>query len=168
MLLLFSCPVMSNSLPHHRVQHARPLCPSLSPKVCPGSCPLHQWRHPAMSYSDTVFSFSPQTFQASGAFPMSQLFASNTKMLEFQLQHQSFQWVFSVDFPRDWMVWSPCCPRDAQEASPTPQLEGISSLVLCLLYNPAIIIIGGHWEDQSFGYTDLCQQSNISAFQHTI
>ena len=35
-----------------------------------------------------------------------------TKILEFQLQQQSFQWVFRVDFPYDWLVWSPCCPRD--------------------------------------------------------
>ena len=39
-----------------------------------------------------------------------------TKILE--LQHQSFQWVFRIDFPQDWLVWSPCCPRDSQESSP--------------------------------------------------
>ena len=33
------------------------------------------------------------------------------KVLEFQLQHQSFQWIFRVDFLQDWLVWSPCCPR---------------------------------------------------------
>ena len=39
-----------------------------------------------------------------------------TKVLE--LQHQSFQWIFRVDFLSDWLVWSPCCPRDSQESSP--------------------------------------------------
>ena len=39
------------------------------------------------------------------------------KILDLQLQHQSFQWVFRVDFPKDWLVWSPCCPRDSQESS---------------------------------------------------
>ena len=42
------------------------------------------------------------------------------KVLELQLQHQSFQWIFRVDFLYDWLVWSPCCSRDSQESSPTP------------------------------------------------
>ena len=39
-----------------------------------------------------------------------------TKMLELQFQHQSFQWIFRVDFLEDWLVGSPCCPRDSQES----------------------------------------------------
>ena len=46
-------------------------------------------------------------------------------ILEFQLWHQSFQWIFRADLPEDWLVWSPCCPRDFQEFSPAPQFEGI-------------------------------------------
>ena len=67
------------------------------------------------------------------------------KTLEFQLQHQSFQQAFKVDFPWDWLVWS-CRPRDSQESSPAPQCEGISSLALCLLYGPALKIIHDHWK----------------------
>ena len=52
------------------------------------------------------------------------------KVLELQLQHESFQWIFRVDFLWDWLVWSPCCPRDSQESSPAPQFEGINSLAL--------------------------------------
>ena len=54
--------------------------------------------------------------------------------LEFQLQYQSFQWIFRVDFLYDWLVWSPCCPRDSQESFPAPQLKIINSLTLSLLY----------------------------------
>ena len=54
----------------------RPPCPSPSPRVCPSSCPLHQWCHPAISSSDTLFSFCLQSFPASGTFPMSWLFTS--------------------------------------------------------------------------------------------
>ena len=43
------------------------------------------------------------------------------KVLEIQLQPQSFQWIFRTDFLYDWLVWSPCSPRDSQESSPTPQ-----------------------------------------------
>ena len=40
------------------------------------------------------------------------------KVLELQLQHQSFQWIFRVDFLSDWLVWSPCRSGDSQESSP--------------------------------------------------
>ena len=51
-------------------------CPSPSPRVCPSSCPLHQWCHPTISTSVALFSFCLQSFPASGSFPMSWLFAS--------------------------------------------------------------------------------------------
>ena len=60
---------MSNSLWPHGLQHTQPPCPSLYPKVCPSSCPLHLWCHPAISSSNTLFSFCPQSFPASGTFP---------------------------------------------------------------------------------------------------
>ena len=47
------------------------------PEVCPSSCPLHQWCHPSVSSSDTLFSFCPQSLLASGIFPMSWLFTSD-------------------------------------------------------------------------------------------
>ena len=75
-LLLFSCPIMSSSLQPLELQHARLLCPSPSPEVCPSSCPLHWWCHPATSSSDALFSFCLQSFPASGTFQMSQLFTS--------------------------------------------------------------------------------------------
>ena len=61
------------------------------------------------------------------------------KVLELQLQHQSFQWIFRVDLLKNWLVWSPCCPRDSQESSPAPQLESVNSLVLRLLYAPNLM-----------------------------
>ena len=58
------------------------------------------------------------------------------KLLEFQIQHQSFHWIFRTDFLYDWLVWSPCSPRDSQESSPTPQFKNINSLVLSQLLHP--------------------------------
>ena len=58
------------------------------------------------------------------------------KVLE--LQHQSFQWIFRVDFLLDWLIWSPCCPRDSQESSPAPPFESLNSSVLSLLYGPTL------------------------------
>ena len=60
----------------HRLQHARLLCPALSPRVCSSSCPLSQWLYLTISSSATLFSFCLQPFPASGSFPMSQLFTS--------------------------------------------------------------------------------------------
>ena len=50
------------------------------------------------------------------------------KVLEFQLQHQSFQWLFRTDFLYHWLVWCPCSPKDSQESSPSPQFKSINSL----------------------------------------
>ena len=52
--LLISHPVMSNSLPPHVLQHTKPPCLSPFPEVCPSSCPLHPWYHPAISSSDAL------------------------------------------------------------------------------------------------------------------
>ena len=104
LLLLFRCLVMSNSLRPHRLQHARLPCPSLSPRVCSNSCPLSQWRHPAISSPVVPFSSCLQSFPASESFPMSQFYASGAKVLELQLQHQSFQWNPGlISFRMDWL-----------------------------------------------------------------
>ena len=72
----FSRSVVSNSLWHHGLQQARLPCPSPTPRACSNSCPSSQWCHPTISSSVIPFSSWPQSFQASGSFQMSQLFAS--------------------------------------------------------------------------------------------
>ena len=67
---------MSNFLHPHGLQHTRPLCPPLSPRVCSNSCSLNQCCYLTILSSATPFSFCLQSSQASGSFPMSQLFAS--------------------------------------------------------------------------------------------
>ena len=71
----FSHLVMSDSLWPHELQHIRPPCPSPTPGVHPTPCPLSRWCHPTISSSVIHFSSCPQSFPASGSFPMSQLFA---------------------------------------------------------------------------------------------
>ena len=58
------------------LQHARLPCPSPTPGVYPNSCPLSWWCHPTVSSSIVPFSSCPQSFPASGAFPVSRLFTS--------------------------------------------------------------------------------------------
>ena len=66
---------MSDSLQPHESQHARPPCPSPTPRVYSNSCPSSRWCHPAISSSVILFSSCPQSLPASESFPMSQFFA---------------------------------------------------------------------------------------------
>ena len=72
---------MSNSLLLHGLQHARFLCPWLSPRVCSNSCPLSQWYYLPISSSATHFSFYLKFFPASKSFPVSQFFASDEQSI---------------------------------------------------------------------------------------
>ena len=94
----FSHSVLSDSLRPHGLHHARPPCPSPTPAVYSNSCPLSQWCHPTISSSEIAFSSSPQSFLASGSFPWVSSSHQVAKVLEFQIQHQSFQWTFRTDF----------------------------------------------------------------------
>ena len=81
-------------------------CPSPSPGVCSDSCPLIRWCRSTISSSLIPFSSCLQSFPASGSFPMSWLFTSGAQSItEFQLQRQSFQWLFRVDFLSNSLVW---------------------------------------------------------------
>ena len=93
----FSHSVVSDSLRPLESQHARPPCPSPTPGVHSNSCPSSRWCHPAISSSVVPFSSCPQSLPASGSFPVSQLFTWGGQILEFQLQHQSFQWTPRTD-----------------------------------------------------------------------
>ena len=95
--MLFSYPVVSNPLWPHGLQHTRPPCPSPPPGICPSSCSLHQWYRPAVSSSNTLLSFCPQSFLASGTFPMSNLCASDDQNTGASGLASVLQWIFRVD-----------------------------------------------------------------------
>ena len=102
-----------------RTAARRASCPSPSPGVCPSSSPLSQWCHPTISSSVIPFSSCPQSFPASRSFPMSRLLEwPKYCSLSFSIVLSG---VFKVDFLKDWLLCSPCCPRGSQESSPTPQ-----------------------------------------------
>ena len=92
-IVQFSHSVVSDSLRAHGLQHARLPCPSPTPRAYSNSRPSSQWCHPTISSSAIYFSSCLQPFPASGSFPVSQFFASGG-----QLQHQSVQWMFRIDF----------------------------------------------------------------------
>ena len=97
----FSRSVVSGSLWPHEPQHTRPRCPSLTTGVHSYPCPSSRWCHPAISSSVIPFSSCPQSFPASGSFPMSQLFTSggqsiavsaSTSVLPMNTQDWSLGW----------------------------------------------------------------------------
>ena len=113
-----------------------------------------------------LFSFCLQSFPASGAFPMRRLSSQVVKVLELelQLQQQSFQRIFRVDF-LNWIDWFDLLAvQGSLKSPPAPQLESINSSVLSLLYAPTLTSIHDYWKNHSFDYTDLCWQNDIFAF----
>ena len=155
---------MSDSLQTHGQQQARLPCPSPTPRVYSNSCPLTWWCHPTISSPAIPFSSRLQSFPASGLFKWVSSSHHVARVLEFQLQHQFLQWIFRTYLLQDSLVWSPCCPRDSQESSPTPQFKSIESSMLSFLYSPTLTSIHGCWKDHSFDYMDFCWQSDVSAF----
>ena len=98
---------MSDCLQPHALQHIRLPCLWLSPGICQNSCSLSRWCHPTISSFVTLFASCPLSFPASGSLPTISSSCQVAKVLELQLQHQSFQWIFRVDFLKDW--WSFSC-----------------------------------------------------------
>ena len=97
---------------------------------------LPHWLSDAIQPSHPLSSSSPPTFNLSQNQGLFQWVSSShqvAKSLEFQLQHQSFQCIFRTDFLQDWLVWSPCSPRDSQESSPVSQFKSINSLAFSFL-----------------------------------
>ena len=94
----FSRSVMSNSLWPHILQHASPSCPSPTPGAYSNSCPSSLWYNPTNSSSVIPFSSCLQSFPGSGFFQWVSFSHHMAKVLELQLQHQYFQWIFRTDF----------------------------------------------------------------------
>ena len=93
----FSSSVTADSLQPHGLQHARPPCPSPTPRAYSNSCPLSWWCHRTNSFSIVPFSSCFQSFPASGFFPMSWLFASSRQSIGASAS-ASILWIFRVDF----------------------------------------------------------------------
>ena len=121
------CSVMSNSLWPHGRQHARLPCLSPSPGVCSNSCPLSWWCHPSILSSASLFSSCPQSFQASGSFPVSWLFTNC--------------WSFSISPSNEYSglisYRSDCFPSKIRNKGRLDDLKHSSSPVLLLVvYKP--------------------------------
>ena len=113
-------------VPHH--------LPELAQVHAHGIGDVMQPSHPLSPSSHSASNFC----QHQGLFQWVGSLCQVPKVLELQFQHQPFQSIFRVDFLYDWLVWSPCCPRDAQESPPAPQFESTNSSALSLLIRKAM------------------------------
>ena len=152
----------SLTLRPHGLKHTRLPCPSVSPRVCSNSCPLSQWsNHLILS----LLVLLPSVFPSIRVF-------SNESVLHIRWpKYWSFSFSISssneysgfISFRIDWVDLL-VVQGTIKGSSPVPQFESISSLVLNLLYGPILISIHDYWKNHSFDYTNLCRQSEISAF----
>jgi len=92
---------------------------------------------------------APNPSQHQGLFQWVNSSHEVAKVLEFQLQHHSFQRNPRADLPQNGLVGSPCSPRDSQKSSPTPQFKSINSSALSLLHSPTITSIHDHRKNHS-------------------
>ena len=138
-------------------------CVRLFATLWTAACPVHHqlpqstqthvhWVSDAIQPFHPLSSPSPPTFNLSQHHSLFQWVSYShqvDKVLEFQLQQRSFQWIFRTDFLWDGLVGSPCSPRDSQESSPTPPFKSINSSVLSFLHSPTLTSIHDHWKNHS-------------------
>ena len=161
LLLLCSQSVVFDSLQPHGLQHSRlPFFFTISRRL------LKLMSIEMVMPSDHLVLCHPLLLLPS-LFPSIKVFSSESglhvmaEVLELQLQHQSLQWIFKIDFLLDWLLWSPCSPRDS--------LRVFSNTTIWkhhhhLLYGLTLTSIYVCWKNHSFDCIDLCQKSDVSAF----
>ena len=160
----FSHSVVPNSLQSRGLQHARPPCPSPTPGIYSDSCPPSRWYHPTISSSVVPFSSYHQSVPVSGSFQMSQLHIRWPKYWSFS---------FSISSPNEysglipsWIGWF---DLPAVQGTLNNFLQH-HSLKASILQRFAFFMVqlsqfvNDCWKNHSFDYTDLCQQSNVTAF----
>ena len=155
----FSHSVASDSLRPHELQHTRPPCSSPTPGVYSNS-------------SSHLILCRPLLLLPS-ILPSIRVFSSESALCIRWPKYWSFSFNISPSNEEPGLIslgWtgSPCSPRDSQESSPAPQFKSISSSALNLLYSPTLTCIHDHWKNHSLDCTDLCWQSNVSAFSYTV
>ena len=136
------CNPMACSMPGLLVHHQLPE---------PTQTHIH-WVSDAIQPSHPLSSPSPPAFNLSQHQGLFQWVSSSHKMakvLELHLQHQSFRWIFRTDFLSDWLVGSPCSPRNSQESSRTLQFKGITFSALSFLYSLTLTSIHDCWKNHS-------------------
>ena len=160
----FSHSVVSDFLWPHRLQHARLSCLPPTPGACSNSCPSSRWCHPTISSSVVPFSSCPQSFPASGSFPMSQFFPSSGQSIGVSASTSVLP-INTQDcwFPLGLTGWILQSKQPLRVFSNTTvQKHQLFSTQLS--YGPTLTSVNDYWKTHCFDYMDLCWQTNVSAF----
>ena len=153
---------MSNSLQPHGLKHSRLLCPSLSPKVCSNSCPLSWWCDLFLLLLPPPSPFAFNLSQHQGLFQWVGSLHKVAKVLVFSISSSS-EYSGLISFWIDWLDLL-TVQGTLYSLLQHPQLKSINSSLLSLLYGPTFTPLYDYWKHHNSDYTDLCQQSDISAF----
>ena len=136
-----------------------------SPGACSNSCPSSWWCHPTISSFFVPFP-CPQSFSASGSFPVSQLFASGGQSIGASASASVLPKNIQGWFPLG-LTWFDLLAVQGTLKS-LLQFKSINSSLLSLLYGPTLTSVHDYWKNHSFDYTDFCRQSDVSAFEYVV
>ena len=164
LLLLFSHWVVSNSLWPHGLQHARLPCPLPSSRACSNLCALSWWCHPNISSFVVPFSSCLQSFLVSASFPMSWLFTSSGQSIEASASVSVFPMNIQGWFPLGLTGLISLLSEGLSRVFFGTTVQKFNSLAFRLLYGSTLTSIHDYWKNDSFDYTNLCQQSDASPF----
>ena len=162
-MLLFSCWFISDSLWPHGLQYARPPCLSLSSRVCPSSCPLNWWCCPIISSSATRSSPALSLFHYEGQ-PQWVGFWYLVAKVAPSASVLSMNILGLISFSIDWfdlLAVQGTLKSLLQHHSLATSILRHSAF---FMYGPTLTSIHDYWKDHSFDSTDLCWQSDVSAF----
>ena len=155
---------MSDSLWPHGLQHSRLPCPSPTPRACPNSCPLSPWCHPTISSSVIPFSSCLKSFPASRFFPMSQFFASGGQSIGASASASVLPMNTQDWSTLGWTGWISLQSKGLSRVFSNTTVQKHQFFSTQLFYGPTLTSVHNYWKNYSFDQTDLCQQSNNSAF----
>ena len=133
----------------HELQHARPPCPSPTPRVHSDSRPSSQWCHPAISSSVVPFSFCPQSFTASRSFRMSQLFTSSGQSIAVWASTLVLPMNTQDWFPLGWTGWISLQSKGLSRVFSNTTTQKHQFFSAQLFYNPTLTSIYDHWKNHS-------------------
>ena len=145
----FSCSVVSDSLQPHGLQHARPPCPSPTPRVYPNLCPLSQWCHPTISSSVVPFSLSPLIF------PSIRVFSDESAVRIRWPKYWNFSFNSSPSNEHPGMIslgWTDLIyllSKGLSGVFSNITVQKRQSLALSFLYSPTLTSIHDYWKNHS-------------------
>ena len=145
----FSRSVESYSLWPHGPQYTRPPCPWPAPGVYSNSCPLSWWCHPIISFSVVPFSSCPQSFQASGSFQMSQLFASGGQSIGVSASTSVHRKNIKDWFLLGWTIWIFLQSKGLSRVFSNTTVQKNQFFSTHRFYSPTLTAIHDFWKNHS-------------------